>query len=267
MLLVYLVLQSLLEFFPISSSLFLRSLNCFNINISEEEIFIYHLFSGILLILIFLKKVIENLIFSKKRFNILITYTITLLPSIIIGSIVDIFKFIKIEYSLYTQIIFNLISAYFLLKSINRQKIIVSRNFDCFSTNCNISYKEALLLGFFTSLNGILPGLSRLGMSLLYLIYVNKNILFSFEFSLITSIPVIMGKPIVMLYKDSELCYLTKVFFLHNIKIMIFTLFFLFILYKIVIKKLYTLKFLEVCVYFRMVFYIYILIYFTFSIF
>lgn len=195
-------IQIVSEFFPISSSLFIKTISCNSLVYANIEI-IFHIFSGLTFCLIYIFHILELIKQPIKHFYKILCYITTIIPSVIVGYLVDVKHIISNDLSLKTSIILNLISGFILLgivfwKRYNSSKNAISNN----KEKNSISIKDSLGAGLLNSLNGIFPGLSRMGMSLTYLLLRNKNVEHAYTFSMISSIPVLIGKPVVLMYLD-----------------------------------------------------------------
>jgi undecaprenyl pyrophosphate phosphatase UppP len=215
------ILQILSEFFPISSTLFLKSLN-----FSDDGIF--HIFSGLLFIIIFYNKILLLIKYPKKNSIIIINYILITLPSIILG-IITTFGFLNFNFSYKFQIITNIIMGIFLYlttKYFNKNHI---NNF-----LKEVKKNDSIILGLLLSLNGIFPGMSRLGTSLTFLLFRGYSPSKSYEVSLITSIPIIIGKPLVFLIKNKEAKNYLYNFSKEHFLLIIFSFLVGFFLYRII---------------------------------
>lgn len=236
------ILQIFCEIIPISSSLILE-INNFYFNK-----FILHFISGIFFIFFFFKQIF--FIFFLKDYKKIFFYFLSTLPSIGIYFLIEKFSFLKIE-NKNLKIIFNILSAIILL-------FIFYKN----NKEKKFSYNlwNGFSMGFYTSINGVLPGLSRLGTSLSYLIFKGYNLKESYEISMISSIPILLGQYIMYLLKKKE-----EIIFFKNyictykyVLIIIFFIFYLlfFIFFKFFIKK----NIFYIILIFRIIFFSFILI-------
>lgn len=183
------IVQIIAEFFPISSTLFLKTLQ-----LDGGEIF--HIFSGILFLIIYRKHIFHLIFYPIKNLNFICAYILSVIPSTIIGLLTDYYQVLNLNLSFRLQVGINIISAILLYIVVSLHK---KKNLHHFNKNHKkvLSIPDGLMLGILTSLNGFLPGMSRLGMSLIYLLLKNYDIHQAYALSLITSIPVLCGKPIV----------------------------------------------------------------------
>lgn len=187
------LIQIISEFFPISSTLFLKSLNLMDVGI-------FHIFSGLLLIIIFYKKILTLVMSPYKNFKTILNYFLINLPSVILGIIINFTFFLNFNITYKFQLIINIIMGLVLYMVTKR----FENNYRNFSLLKEINISDSICLGIFLSLNGIFPGMSRLGTSLIFLLLRGYPLKKSYELSLITSIPVIIGKPLVLLIKDAD---------------------------------------------------------------
>lgn len=238
------IIQLIAEFFPISSTLLLET-----INLSDDGLF--HIFSGLILIIIFYKKIFSMIIYPLKNFKTILNYIIVSIPSIIIGLIIN-YGLIKWSISYQFQIITNIIMGIILYMTIK----YFEKNYKHIRQK-NITTIDSILLGVSLSLNGIFPGMSRLGTSLTFLLFRGYSLERSYSYSMFTSIPIIIGKPLLLLIKEqNKQIYLLE--FCKNYYFLIILSFISgFFFYKIINYYL-SLKILKIFIILRILFFLFI---------
>ena len=183
--------QIISEFFPISSTLFLKSLNLIDNGV-------FHIFSGLLLIIIFYKQIWDLIRHPSKNLKIFINYFFITIPSVIIGLMIN-YSYINLDVSYEFQVVTNILMGIILYLSV--------KYFENIYRNPNlkeITLLDSVLLGIFLSLNGLFPGMSRLGTSLIFLLLKGFPLNKAYNLSLFTSIPIIIGKPLMLLIKNPD---------------------------------------------------------------
>ena len=125
------IIQLISEFFPISSSLLLKSLN-----MTQGEIF--HIFNGFLFLIIFSKEIFQLILFPIHNFNKIVNYFFIIFPSVIIGLLTT-FNLLYVDCTINYQqeLVINLIMSFILLYSIsfheNNYKINIFSKLNIFS--------------------------------------------------------------------------------------------------------------------------------------
>lgn len=185
------IVQLIAEFFPISSTLFLRTLNL-------SEGLLFHIFSSILFLIIYAEHILFLISAPIKNIYTICAYLLAIIPSVVVGLLVNQYHYFNFNFSFQTQLVMNISSAVVLYMALARYKLT------SLYQHLNFNLKDSLVIGLLTSMNGIFPGISRLGMSLLYLIIKGYDIRKAYDFSLITSIPVLLGKPILSMVTHKE---------------------------------------------------------------
>jgi undecaprenyl pyrophosphate phosphatase UppP len=214
LILVSFIAQILAEFFPISSTLLLKTLQL-------PEGMMFHIFSGFLFIFIYRGHFLKLIVEPVKNFSLIFAYALSVLPSLVVGLLVDYYNMFNFNFSLRSQIYINIFSAvllYIVIANRKSSKCYINKKYE-------LSIWDGFAMGLFTSLNGFLPGMSRLGTSMLYLIFRSYYINKAYEISLITSIPVLCCRPMLhLLMNYSSWHFLTsfiKTHFLIVILVMI----------------------------------------------
>lgn len=243
------IIQLISEFFPISSSLLLKSLN-----MTQGEIF--HIFNGFLFLIIFSKEIFQLILFPIHNFNKIVNYFFIIFPSVIIGLLTT-FNLLYVDCTINYQqeLVINLIMSFILLYSISFHE----NNYKINNSLKDLNITDSIYLGLFLSLNGIFPGMSRLGTSLIYLFFRGYSLDKAYEISLLTSIPIIIGKPLVLLIKTNSLKIFLYNFIQSNYYFIIGSFFISFIIYRIILK-LMCFQNLKYIVYLRILYFSFILI-------
>ena len=245
MIVIHYLTQIFSEFFPISSTLLLKSLN-----FMDDGMF--HIFNGVLFIIIFHKKLLSLIKNPNKNFRTILNYFFISLPSAIVGIILTFYSF---ESSYTFQIITNIVMGIILYISVKyfenhyRDSLLIKE----------INTTDSIFLGLFLSLNGIFPGMSRLGTSLIFLLFKGYGLKKSYELSLITSIPIIIGKPLVSLIKNYENSIYFYDFISNNYILIILSFIGGLFLFNI-IKYYLSTKILKLFAFMRILFFVFILI-------
>jgi undecaprenyl pyrophosphate phosphatase UppP len=232
--------QLISEFLPISSTLFLNTLGI------NQNIHLLHMFSGFLLCMIFFQHFWHIMKHPVKHLSLIYKYSLAVLPS---GVVFILLRYKQIlPFSIDYQIIFNICAAILLLLLIRKKK----------DTNNNkISYKDSLYMGIVVSINGFIPGLSRLGTSLTYLLYRNYNLKESYKFSIITSIPILLTQPLLDIYYHNDLFFQILITFLYPSYMTIIIIMLLLMCISICLYNFITYKTLKYILFLRIIYYIF----------
>jgi undecaprenyl pyrophosphate phosphatase UppP len=230
-------LQIISEFFPISSSLFLKILN-FNDN------GLFHIFSGIFFIIIFFQDII-----NLKKLEI-VKYFLINIPSIVIGLF-----FKPINETFPYEIITNIFMAGILYLVVRKY---IKNNY-LQNKNKVLSIKDSIILGLILSINGFFSGMSRLGTCLTYLLFKKYSFNKSYKISLISSIPIVIGKPFYLILKNPLLYEELRHFLSSNYFTIFIGLILSILIYIYIISKI-KINFLKNFVIFRICFFVFFFI-------
>lgn len=192
-------IQVISEFLPISSSLFLETLGM-------EEGVIFHVFSGMMITIIYFPHIWNILRYPLKHKHTIQVYFWAILPSAVIGYLTNMTNTIFVVNNLLISIVANLIAGLLLflmsLYRLNDKEFATEQKLN--KDKNHLTIPDGFIIGILTSLNGIIPGLSRLGTGLTYLMWKKKNMSYANKVLFVTSIPISMGKPIVHFIKYSS---------------------------------------------------------------
>lgn len=172
------ILHTLLELLPISSSLFFMLFNVPNKHF-------LHFFSGVFIFFFYFHKYYKNLlILDKKLFRIIGKILLTTLPTIVVLFLPQ----LEFQEHFIINIISGIILCFFLLKA----RFIIPIN-DLRSFDDIISYKITFLLCSLNFVSYYIPGVSRMGSYLILLSFFNIPLIHSYIYTLICSVPLLIG--------------------------------------------------------------------------
>lgn len=187
----YNAIQAITEFFPISSTLHIICLGqILSDNTSTTDHVILH-FANIVAICIYFRLRIKNIlsdILHYKKNTDLIRCIQTFAPTVLVAPFLDFLLSNHLKISPKISLILSIIFGFLLIASLTipqkSTKPIDQQNY--------ISNREAVTLGLLQSI-AIIPGVSRLGICLTFLLIRGYNLKKSYEYCLFISGPIFFG--------------------------------------------------------------------------